>query len=218
MLVWKYNTSICLHNWHSKPLAFELPSLASVLQPEGCTFHIWTTFFALYIIFEKFTSFPIIFIAQKREGDAKKHKLDCWGVERAKLLKYPVRWCWNMYHCSKNMFVLTFLVPETVIDYLLTLFVYPSTSLLCSLILESCLVYVGSSAFHLNELAAYLPRMKYSAPSSVQMLESCLLCHYFGISCRQTLKKCTKAYRSNLQLFTFLFTMYIYHKRQTCFA
>ena len=62
-----------------------------------------------------------------------------------------------MYHCSKNMFVLNFLVPETVIYYLLTLFVYPSTSFLFSLILELCLVYVGSSAFHLNELAAYLP-------------------------------------------------------------
>ena len=62
-----------------------------------------------------------------------------------------------MYHCSQNMFVLNFLVPETVIYYLLTLFVYPSTSLLCSLILELCLVYVGSSAFHLNELAVYLP-------------------------------------------------------------
>ena len=168
---------------------FELPSRASVLQPEGCTSHIWTKFFALYIIFGKFTSFPRIFIAHKSEGDAKKHQLDCWGVDRKKLLKYPVRWCWNMYHCSNNMFVLTFLVPETVIYYLLTLFVYHSTSLLCSLILESCLVYGGSSAFHLNELAAYLPRMTYSAPSSVQMLESCLLCHYFEISCRQTLKK-----------------------------
>ena len=55
------------------------------------------------------------------------------------------------------MFVLNFLVPETVIYYFLTLLVYPSTSLLCSLILELCLVYVSSSAFHLNELAAYLP-------------------------------------------------------------
>ena len=91
------------------------------------------------------------FIAQKSEGDAKKLKLDCWRVERAKLLKCPVRWCWKIYHCSKNMFVLNFLVPETVIYYLLT-------SLLCSLILELCLIYVGSSAFHLNELAAYLPR------------------------------------------------------------
>ena len=104
------HTSICLRNWHSKPLAFELPSRASVLEPEGCPFHIWTTFFDLYIIFGKFTSFPRILIAQKSEGDAKKHKLGCWGVERAKLLKYPVRWCWNMYHCSKNMFVQSYII------------------------------------------------------------------------------------------------------------
>ena len=146
----------------------------------------------------------------------KKLKLDCWGVERAKLLKCPVRWCWNLYHCSKNMFVLNFLLPETVIYYLLTLVNVNFFALLINPGVMSGLRWLLSISP--KRVSSLSTRMKYSAPSFVQILESCVLCHYFEISCRQTLKKCTKAYRSNLQLFTFLFTMYIYHKRQTCFA
>ena len=59
ILVWKYTTSISL-DWHSKPLAFGLPSRASVL------------YFALYIICRRFALFRSIFIAHVSEVYTKK--------------------------------------------------------------------------------------------------------------------------------------------------
>lgn len=57
--------------------------------------HICTqTFFAWYITCGQFTLFLRIFIARTSEADTKKNKLDCWTVERAKLLKYPEHVPW----------------------------------------------------------------------------------------------------------------------------
>ena len=112
LLVWKYTTSVCL-DWHSKPLAFELPSHVSVLYTNIlCLVHyLWK----VYIISKN------LYCSWKWSWYQKTLSQNGLGCRKSEAIEISSTYT----TVAKIMFVLNILVsPETVIYFLLTLFIY----------------------------------------------------------------------------------------------
>ena len=121
-----------------------------------------------------------------------------------------------MYHCSNNMLLLNFLVSETVKIFFVNVVCLPFNLFALLInpgVMSGARWLLSTSPKRVSSLSN---RMKFSAPSYVQILQSPAFSAIISkFPADKPLKKCTKAYRFDVQLGI---PVYIYHIRQTCFA